>query len=363
MESVIQQNVPLAPYTTLQVGGVADYFVVVRDVEEVREALRFAQQIATPTFILGSGSNVLIDDGPLHRVVIKNEIKGISYESGVSGMVLVIAGAGESWDALVAETVSRGLSGLENLSGIPGTVGAAPVQNINAYGAAVADVIEVVEVYDGETDEFKTLSAAECRFGYRDSIFKQPDGKHLIVLNVTFRVAAESTVNLSYRSASQSVERFLAEKNITTPTVADVREAVLHVRSNIGMLLGQFNSAGSFFKNTVVSAAVFKTIEEIVERDFGVISERLTPWHWPLPTGEEKIATAFLLECSPYNKTTYGSKRFNGVVGLSPKHSLSIVTEPGATTSDVGAFVEEIKKSVADIFMVTLETEVDYISH
>ena len=361
MEVVIQPNVPLAPYTTLKVGGVASYFAVVKDAQEVRAAWRQAEPAAKPPFILGGGSNVLISDGPLERLVIKNEIKGISFEESIDDTVIVRAGAGASWDELVETVVNRGLSGLENLSGIPGTVGAAPVQNINAYGATVADVITSVEVYDGAIDTYRTLSAAECHFGYRDSIFKRTEGKSLVVLFVTFKLTKAAAINISYRSSSQSIERYLAEKNITTPTVVDVRAAVLHVRSNIGMILGQFQSAGSFFKNTAVSAEQFKLIEETVKKDFADTSERLSPWHWSLPTGEEKIATAFLLECSPYNKHTYGIKRFRDVVGISPLHSLSIVTFPRATATDVQDFVEEIKQSVKNTFGVALETEVDYI--
>jgi UDP-N-acetylmuramate dehydrogenase len=316
-----------------------------------------------PTFILGGGSNVLIDDGPLHLLAIKNEIKGVTYKKASDDVVLVTVGAGEGWDDVVAQTVAEGLSGLENLSGIPGTVGAAPVQNINAYGATVADAIDSVEVYDSVADSTRTLRASECHFGYRDSIFKQAEGKHLVVLFVTFALRATSGVNLSYRSSSQSIEKYLIEKNITTPTAADVREAVLHVRSNIGMLLGQFNSAGSFFKNTIVSAETFAAIEAIVQKEYADIGARLSPWHWVLPTGEQKVATAFLLECSPYNKNTYGIKAWKDVVGISPRHSLSIVTFAGATAHDVREFVEEIQAAVKNIFGVTLETEVDYISH
>ncbi len=287
----------------------------------------------------------------------------MSFADTADGRVRVTAAAGEEWDVLAATTVAQGLSGLENLSGIPGTVGASPVQNINAYGAAVADVIDSVEVYDGEADTVRVLSASECHFGYRDSIFKQPGGKSLVVTSVTFLLKKAAAINVSYRSSSQSIEKYLLEKNITTPTVTDVRDAVLYVRSNIGMLLGQFRSAGSFFKNTVVSAQQFEIIEAVVAKEFAHISERLSPWYWNLPTGDIKIATAFLLECSPYNKNTYGTKRFKDVVGISPLHSLSIVTFEGATADDVKDFVLEIKTAVKNIFSVMLETEVDFISH
>lgn len=363
MELNIQKNVPLHQYTTLRVGGVADYFVEVKSVEELKKAASFATQNSLPLLVLGGGSNVLIADGALHLFVIKNELKGVTYQHVADSVVLAKAGAGEDWDNIVEQTVARGLCGLENLSGIPGTVGAAPVQNINAYGATVADVIDSVEVYDSATDTLRTLTAIECCFGYRDSIFKQPAGRHFIVVSVTFKLQATSTVNLSYRSSSQSIERYLIEKNITTPTLTDVREAVLHVRSNIGMLLGQFRSAGSFFKNTIVSKEKFAVIESIVGKEFADIGKRLAPWHWQLEGGDEKVATAFLLECSSYNKNTYGCKAWKGVVGISPKHSLSVVTQEGATAKDVTDFVEEIKTSVKNIFAVTLETEVDYISY
>ncbi len=361
MQLDIKKNVILAPYTTLHVGGVADYVVEVASLEEVKAACKWAQQTGTPPLILGGGSNVLIADGQLHRLVIINKIMGIAYTASDTH-TLVKAGAGEGWDSLVETLVNQGLAGLENLSGIPGSVGAAPVQNINAYGVSVADSIQSVEVYDMVADTFRVLSGTECHFGYRDSIFKREEGKHLVVISVTFKVTTTTAKNISYRSASQSIERYLSENNISSPTVADVRQAVLHVRSNIGMLLGQFRSAGSFFKNTVVSAEKFAAIEEAVRREFLEISEQLSPWHWTLPTGEEKIATAFLLECSPYNKNTYGNKRWNDVIGISPKHSLSIVTFDGATAADVHDFVQEIKTAVRNIFDVTLETEVDFIS-
>ena len=360
MEHLLQRNVPLHQYTTLHVGGVADYYARVTNLAELKEAIHFAKQAEVPIFILGGGSNVLISDNGFSGLVIKMEIAGISFNSQ-DNEVLATAGAGESWDALVAVTVMQGLSGLENLSGIPGTVGAAPVQNINAYGVSVADTIRFVEVYDTTTDTIKTLTNAECQFGYRDSILKRVTGKHLVVTAVTFALVKESEINVSYASASQSIKKYLQEKNCTTPTVIDVREAILHVRHNIGMLLGQYRSAGSFFKNTIVTAEEFLTIEEIVQRDFKEVSDKLAPWHWLMPDGRVKIATAFLFECSPYNKNTYGNKRFNDVVGLSPKHSLSIVTEEGARAKDVEEFAEKIIASVKNIFGVTIETEVDYI--
>ncbi len=361
MSLIVSQNIDLAPHTTLKVGGTAKYFVVAKTKEDIKAAWQQAKALQVLPFVLGGGSNVLIDDGLVNRLVIKNELKGIGYDDSKTDVTLVTAAAGEDWDSLVETSVSRGLSGLENLSGIPGTVGACPVQNINAYGASVADVIEAVEVYDGASDEFKILSNLECRFGYRDSIFKSIDGKALIVTAVTFRLDKTIKANLSYQSASQSIDRFLTERAITEPTLADIREAILHVRGNIGMLEGQFRSAGSFFKNTIVSEEKFLVIQNIVDDKFSDISQRMSPWHWKLSDGTIKIATAFLLECSPYNKNSFSDKKFNGVVSISPKHSLSIVTFEGAKAVDVKNFVSEITAEIKNIFSISIESEVNFI--
>jgi UDP-N-acetylmuramate dehydrogenase len=365
MPLAVLKDVPLAPHTTLQVGGVAAYFYRLVKEDDLVALVRFAEENEVPVTVLGGGSNVLIADGRIERLIIKNELRGISFEEDEeTKTILVTAVAGEPWDAFVELLVARGLSGLENLSGIPGTVGAAPIQNINAYGAQVADVIDSVHVFDSVTGTSKVLSNAECQFGYRDSVFKTPAGASHIVTAVTFRLApAGASSDVSYRSASQSVEKYLREKGIEKPTLIDIRNAILHVRSNIGMIEGQFCSAGSFFKNTIVSAEDFARIEKIVKTQFAELHEKFSPWYWLLPDGKVKLSTAFLMECSPYNKRTYGEKRWNGVVGLSPKHSLSVVTEVGATANDVCTFVAEIITVVEKIFGVTIETEVNFISN
>lgn len=364
MELQIEKDVSLAAYTTLQVGGVADHFFRLSKEEELVEIAAYAETRHLPVSVIGGGSNVLVSDGPLHRLIVKNELKGItSVADEMTGEVLITAAAGEKWDNFVARLIEQGLAGLENLSGIPGAVGAAPIQNINAYGAQVADVIESVRVFDVGTKNFRTLSKAECSFGYRDSVFKSPAGASLIVTAVTFRLAPAGAANLTYRSASQSIERYLKEQGIESPTLSDIRSAILHVRGNIGMLEGQFRSAGSFFKNTIVSSDDFTRIEAIVKEQFIELDEKLSPWNWPLQTGEVKVSTAFLMECSPYNKRTYGEKRWHDVVGLSPRHSLSVVTEEGATAVEVQAFVSEIISEIKNIFGVTIETEVNFISN
>ena len=176
----IKENVPLAPFTTFGIGGPAAFFNTVASVDELKESLDFARDKNLTTLIFGGGSNMLVPDAGWAGLVIKIEIKGVEIEGGKStNEKLIIAGAGESWDALVARTVSEKLWGIENLSGIPGTVGGAVVQNIGAYGAALSQTLSWVEVLDTQTGEVKKLTNAECAFGYRESIFKKEEGRYV----------------------------------------------------------------------------------------------------------------------------------------------------------------------------------------
>src|SRR3989339_1996750 len=185
----VLENVSLAEHTTLHLGGVARFFISVHSVEELREAVSFAQNNEYPIYILGGGSNVLFSDSGWIGVVIHMALLGRSYDEDSKGDAQVVACAGEVWDQLVEETVGQGLWGLENLSRIPGTVGAAPVQNIGAYGVEVKDVIDWVEVLDIATNQMHVLSIAECAFGYRDSIFKHEEGRTYVVTRVAFRLS------------------------------------------------------------------------------------------------------------------------------------------------------------------------------
>ncbi len=353
----VEEMVSLAPLTSLGVGGKARYFARFSDVDELKELFEFAAQKSLPMFVLGGGTNILLSDGVLEKLVIKNELKGIEYSGEDSSEVKVTVAAGEHWDNFVADVAAKGLFGVENLSGVPGTVGAAPVQNINCYGVSITDVIESVRVYDVTKGTEREFSNEECLFGYRDSIFKHSAGADLIVTAVTIKLTKNAPTKLAYRSSSQSIESYLKQNNIVNKTPADIREAVLFVRKNIGMLEGCFRSAGSFFKNTIVSEETFLSVQKKVADSFSEQDAKLSPWHWPLENGEVKISTAFLLECTAYNKNSYGKKRLNNV-GLSPLHSLSVVTEEGATANDVHAFVEKIVSAVDDTFGLVIESEV-----
>lgn len=362
MPPYIQTNIPLAPRTSLKVGGNAEFFCEITSDALLEEALTWAQNNNHKITILGGGSNVLIADAGIQGLVLSLNTKGITYTALDDDTFRVRVAGGETWDDFVRAVVERKLWGLENLSGIPGNVGAAPVQNINAYGVSVGDTIESVEVCHLDTQEKKVLTHEECEFAYRDSFFKTEAGKKYCITEVTFILRAHAQSATTYISASQSIAKKLIEKNITVPTSNDIRDVVLEIRKNIGMLPNMYQSAGSFFKNTIVSREQFAHIAHVVAEKHRVIDEKFTPWYWELPNGNIKVSTAFLMECTEYNKTKFAEQTHNDVVGISPRHTLSLITVGNATAKDVQEFAEKIITAVYTEFNVRIETEVCFLS-
>src|SRR3989344_7365215 len=199
---LIEENVPLAPLTTFFIGGPARYFARVTTVEELKQSLDYARDKSLATLVLGGGSNVLVSDAGFDGLVIKIEMMGVdpvkSSDDHGAGKVLLIAGAGESWDALVERAIQSGVWGIENLSGIPGTVGAAPMQNIGAYGAEVKDTLAWVEAFDTQSGAVIRLQNTECSFGYRTSRFKKEPGR-FIILRAAFKLNKNGAPNTSYK--------------------------------------------------------------------------------------------------------------------------------------------------------------------
>jgi UDP-N-acetylmuramate dehydrogenase len=202
----IKEHVPLAPYTTFGIGGVARFFVQVTSVSELTEAFAFARTHHSKTFILGGGSNVLVPDQGFDGLVIKIEYQGVEVVGEK-----IVAAAGESWDRIVARAVECGLWGIENLSGIPGTLGGAVVQNIGAYGAALSQTLEWVEVFDAISGTVRTLTKQECMFGYRESVFKHD--RALVVLRAALKLSSEPSPNLEYKDLQAAFSG-------TSPTLA-----------------------------------------------------------------------------------------------------------------------------------------------
>jgi UDP-N-acetylmuramate dehydrogenase len=289
-------------------------------------------------------------------VVIKNEIRGSEWGAEnqfpkEKDAVLVTVGAGESWDALVAESVRRGLWGIENLSGIPGTVGAAPIQNIGAYGVELQDVLQWVEALDAKTGKLRCLSNRECFFGYRDSIFKTPKGKDLIITRVALRLSKNGKPHLEYKDLREKFPIPNSQFPIQNLTPTDIRKAVLEIRSRKFPDLREYGTAGSFFKNPIISQRQFDTLKkrypdlpgfELRMKDEGL---------------RMKIPLAWILD------HICGLKGFKkGAVTLFERQPIVLTAMPGATAEEIKKFAEEVIRRVHAKTGIAVEYEVIHIS-
>jgi UDP-N-acetylmuramate dehydrogenase len=347
----IQENIPLAPLTTLNVGGPARFFAEAHSEHDVQQALAYAVARQLPLFLLGGGSNLVIADQGWPGLVLKIALRGIEFEGDTQKM-LFHAAAGEDWDSLVALAVSKSCAGIECLSGIPGTVGGTPIQNVGAYGQEVSQTITRVRALDIASGNIIELSNAECGFAYRTSRLNTSLRDKYIVLEVNYLLHRNGAPNLEYAD----IRKFFAEQACSSPTLQQVRDAVRAIRRSKAMLIvpddEDCRSAGSFFKNPLVSAAEADRIQALAQKR---VPERPLP-HYPGENGKVKLAAAWLIEQSGFQK---GFSR--GPVGISRKHSLAIVNRGGATAKDIFALKEEIQHRVFDVWGVSLHTEPVFI--
>ena len=321
----------LSSLTTLGVGGIADRVVVVTDAAELVAAVRAADEAGTPLLVLGGGSNVVAPDAGWPGDVVAVRNRGIERD----GATLTVQ-AGEPWDDVVAYTVGNQLAGIEALSGIPGTTGATPIQNVGAYGQEVEQTITAVRVWDRAEKSERTLTPADCVFGYRDSRLKREPGR-FVVLDVTFALhPGELSRPVGY---AELARRLGVEVGESAP-LADVRAAVMELRRGKGMVLDpddpDSRSAGSFFTNPIVPA------DRAVD---GCPS-------WPAGDGHVKLSAAWLVQSAGFGRGTR-----EGRVGTSSRHSLALTTEPGATTAELLAFADRVVTAVREQFGVTLVPE------
>ncbi len=338
---VVDERVPLAPFTTLGVGGMARWFVAMSEVADVPHVYAWARARNLPVHVLAGGSNVLLADRGFPGLVLRVVLRGIA-EIPERSSVLITAAAGEAWDPFVAWAISRGLAGIECLSGIPGSVGATPIQNVGAYGQEVAEVIESVSVFDSVAERMVVLDGRACGFSYRGSRFKYPDAGRFLVCSVTFRLRpAPATVK--YPDVLDRLRRL----GVAAPTLADVRRVVLEIRRAKGMVVdaedADTRSVGSFFTNPVVDVAR----ADVIQRAVGTPMPR-----YVTVDGRVKLPAAWLLE-------QVGAVRgfSHGAVGLSSKHPLAVTNRGGASAAAVVAFAAELKRRVEDRFGLRLVPE------
>ncbi len=348
----LREDVPLAPRTTLGLGGPAHWLADVSRSGALIQALRWASVRREKVALLGGGSNMVVADAGFDGLVVHLGLRGLEHERS-GGSVLVTAAAGEPWDPVVRSTVEAGLAGLECLSGIPGTVGAAPIQNVGAYGREVADVLEAVRVLDRKSLEERTLGRGECGFGYRDSRFRR-DPERFAVLSVTFRLVPNGPPTVRYPELERAVAS--AGRELGLPAV---RETVLALRRSKSMVIEPWDpnrrSVGSFFVNPVLPAAEARRVAERAAV-VGAVRDPSEVPRFPVGGGaageQTKLSAGWLIEAAGFTK---GTRR--GTVGVSSRHALALVHHGGGTTSDLIALAREIRDTVRERFGVTLRPE------
>jgi len=344
---LLLENIPLAPLTTLKIGGPARYFVEAGNVGEVKEAVTFARSRDLSLFVLGGGSNLLVADAGWPGLVLKVSVPGIDQRNGhdEDGRTLFDVGAGESWDRFVSHAVIARCAGIECLSGIPGSVGGTPVQNVGAYGQEVSETIASVQVLDLKDTQVRELCPEACEFSYRASIFNTTERGRFIVLRVTYALTPGGSPRITYADLKHHFEG-----RETPPSLAETREAVRHIRALKGMLIvpgdADCRSAGSFFKNPMLSQ---EQHEDLKQR---AAAKGFTVPNYPALETRKKVSAAWLVERSGFAKG-FGFGR----VGISTKHALAIVNRGGATAADVLALKEQIQHRVEEIWGVRLEPE------
>ncbi|HUS29536.1 MAG TPA: UDP-N-acetylmuramate dehydrogenase [Kofleriaceae bacterium] len=333
----VKRDVPLAPLTTLGIGGLAKRFARVTSEGELADALGDADSANERVLILGGGSNLVVLDEGWSGLVLQMAIEGVTIESDGDGFARVHAAAGVVWDDFVDEMVRNGLGGVECLSGIPGLVGATPMQNVGAYGQEVADTIVRVHAFDREAFEPVAFAPAACEFAYRTSAFKGKD--RYVITEVEFRLPKRvDSMPIKYAELAKA----LGLQEGATASLASVRDTVIGLRRKKGMVVDAADpdsrSAGSFFTNPIVAAEVAATLTD-------------APM-WPQPDGRVKLSAGWLIERAGFTKGTV-----RGNVGISSKHALALVNRGGATAAELLAFAREIQEAVRSKLGVELQME------
>ncbi len=341
----LQENIPLAPLTTFQIGGPARFFVEAASAADVQDAVAFARSRDLPLFVLGGGSNLVVSDAGWPGLVLKIAIAGIEQRAGThEGKVLFDVGAGEPWDAFAARALGAKCAGVECLSGIPGSVGGTPVQNVGAYGQEVSETIESVDVFDLKDNQIRELCSEACGFSYRSSIFNTSERGRFVILRVTYALTPGGAPHVQYAD----LKRHFAGRD--TPTLAETRDAVRQIRAAKGMLIvpgdPDCHSAGSFFKNPVLTAEQHEDLRKRAE------AKGLSVPSYPALESSKKVSAAWLVENSGFSRGyTLGH------VGISSKHALAIVNRGGATAEEVIILKNQIQQRVEEAWGVRLEPE------
>ena len=335
---IIEECYSLKSYNTFGVQCLARIFAEASNPEDLRTIISVFRDDHRQKLILGGGSNMLFTDD-FDGVVIYPDLKGIEVVDHSHNHVLVKAYAGENWDNFVSFCVSKKWGGIENLSLIPGNIGACPIQNIGAYGVEVKDVIDTVEAIDLQTGDIRHFSNAECKFGYRDSIFKREAKGKYIIVSVIFKLSKSPVFNINYKDVTEEL------KNFTEVNLGSVRQSIINIRRRKLPDPEQFGNAGSFFKNPVVPVEIYNSIKT----KFADVP------CYPADNDFVKIPAAWLIQTCGWK-----GKR-EGNVGSHETQPLVVVNYGEATGKEIYEFGNKIQDSVSQKFGIELEMEVNIV--
>ncbi len=341
---IVEPNAPLQSHNSFGIVAKARELVRVRGEQDLRDVLADPERGPAPKFVLGGGSNIVLT-GDVRPLVLKMEIPGIRVVEDGPRATLVEAGAGVPWHDFVTWTLDHGHPGLENLALIPGSVGASPVQNVGAYGVEVQDRFESLDAMDLVTGRVFTLDAAQCAFGYRDSVFKHAPAQEgdfglagrAVILRVRFRLPKPWKPELGYLD----LQRKMAESGVAQPTARDIYDWVCAIRSAKLPDPKVIGNAGSFFKNPTVSP---EQCADIIAREPNIV-------HYPMPDGSVKLAAGWLIDACGWKGKTVGH------AGVYEKQALVLVNRGGATGGEVVTLAKAIQTSVYERFGIRLEPE------
>lgn len=338
----VLENIDLAEYSSIKIGGKAEYFCEIEKEEDVSEIIKFARNKSLDLIILGDGTNTFFGDGKIKKVFAKMKIMGRHklYDNG--DFANFIFGAGENWDEIVAFTIENGFCGLEKLSGIPGTIGAGPIQNIGAYGSEIKDYITNVKVYDTEYDEIVEIPNDQCLFEYRNSLFKK-NPRRFIILAVSMQL--KKNPDLQPIPEYKDLQLFFKIKNRKNATAKEIRDAVLEIREGKLPEWKKIPNLGSFFENPIVDAEHAQKLA----RDFPKMPQFL------LPDGRIKIFAGWLIEEAGLK----GHKFKN--LGIHKNNALIVVNYDKSSAEDLLSYENYIKGIVEEKFDITLEREPNFI--
>ncbi len=344
----VERNVSLQPLNSFGIAARADRLLRVRDASDVRALLADERLAALHKFVLGGGSNIVLT-GDVKGLVLKVEVPGRRVVAESERHVIVEAGAGETWDDFVTWTLDQGLPGLENLALIPGTVGASPVQNIGAYGLELQDRFHELDAIDLQTGELFTLDAAQCGFGYRDSVFKHAATREgdlglagrALILRVRLALPRVWRPVLGYLE----LERRMHEEGVTAPGARQIHDWIVAIRRAKLPDPAHLGNAGSFFKNPTVTP---EQCQDIIGRDPRVV-------HYPMPDGSVKLAAGWLIDACGWKGKRVGN------AAVYDKQALVLVNRGGerhpATGGEVMTLARAIQTSVYERFGIRLEPE------